>query len=277
VATKRPNDRTARERRQLLRDYEAKRALHSLQVRRRVRDNVVAAVAAVVVCGLAGAAQWAYFASGPGAPVPAPTATSTPDPTAAPDSSTTPDPSVTSGTNTGTVPDPAVAEGRTWPGTLALGDVELGIELDGASAPQAVAVVVEAIRSGYYVGKSCHRLIDTETAHLLQCGSIDGAGSSDPDFAFGPIENPGIDGVYPAGAIAMARRGGDAFSNGRQFFIVTEDTRLPDDAAGGYSSIGRVTSGLDALIERIMAAGTADGSQDGPPAVETTITGFTIE
>ena len=74
----------------------------------------------------------------------------------------------------------------------------------------------------------------------------------------------------------MARAGGDAYSNGRQIFIVTKDTLLQDDSAGGYTIIGQVTSGLDSLQGDITNAGTADGSSDGAPLVPTTITALTI-
>ena len=67
---------------------------------------------------------------------------------------------------------------------------------------------------GYYLGKTCHRLVKTATAGLIQCGSIDGTGATDPTYSFGPIENPGAGGLYPAGTIAMARAGDDAVQPG---------------------------------------------------------------
>lgn len=267
VATKRAADRQSKHQQQLLRQYEARRAVHEEQGARRRRDNVIAVVAMIVVATLAGLGQWAFFTSGPGAPEPEPTATQ--EPTSAPE-----DPA---GQNVGDVPPPDLAEGRTWTGTLTINDLPLGIELDGAAAPQAVSVLVDAVASGYYAGTACHRLVVSDGAELLQCGSLDGTGASDPGFSYGPLENTGAGGVYPAGTIAIARTGGNAYGNGRQFFIVTADTFLPDDAAGGYSIVGRVVDGLDALVTEVVAAGTADGGQDGPPAVPTTITGFTIQ
>ena len=78
---KRP-DRNAREQRQLRRDYEARQAVHTAQVRRRSRDNWIAGIATVVVCGAAILGQLAYFGWGPGAPAPVPTATDSPTPAA---------------------------------------------------------------------------------------------------------------------------------------------------------------------------------------------------
>jgi len=75
---KRP-DRNAREQRQLRRDYEARQAVHAAQVRRRRRDNWIAVIATVLVCGAAIFGQLAYFSWGPGAP--APDASATPSPT----------------------------------------------------------------------------------------------------------------------------------------------------------------------------------------------------
>jgi peptidyl-prolyl cis-trans isomerase B (cyclophilin B) len=52
---------------------------------------------------------------------------------------------------------------------------------------------------------------------------------------------------------------------------------LPADAAGGYSVIGQVTTGLDQLVAQITSAGIVDGQPDGAPVVPTTITSFTIQ
>ena len=75
----------------------------------------------------------------------------------------------------------------------------------------------------------------------------------------------------------MARVGGDGASMGHQFFIVTADSTIPSDAAGGYTVVGRVTVGLDALVEQVASRGTADGGQDGTPAQPVQITAFTIQ
>lgn len=261
MASKRGGERQSKHQQQLLRQYEARQRVHREQAGRRRRDNIVAIAAVVVVAALAGVGQFAYFTNGPGAPTPEPTESA-----AAGD-----------GLNVGEVPDASLAEGRTWTGTLTLNDLPLGVELDGAAAPQAVSVLVDAAQSGYYLGTTCHRLVTSDTAQLLQCGSADGTGATDPSFSYGPLENTGADGVYPAGTIAIARTGDNAYGNGRQFFIVTADTYLPDDSVGGYSIVGRVTDGLETLIELGITPGTVDGSSDGQPAVSITITDFTIQ
>jgi peptidyl-prolyl cis-trans isomerase B (cyclophilin B) len=224
----------------------------------------VAIGAAVVIIALAAVTQVVYLTTGPGSPKPEPTATALPPVDPAP------------GENVGDIPDPSLAEGRSWTGTLTLNDTALGIELDGAKAPQTVAVFVQEVNEGYFTGKTCHRLTAAPT-RLIQCGSLDGTGSGDPAFMFGPIENAPADGTYPAGTIAMARAGGAAYSHGHQFFIMLEAGSIPNDVAGGYTIFGMVTSGLDGLITSIADAGTVDGSADGPPAVPTIITGVTIQ
>jgi len=235
------------------------------QNKRRLRDNIYAIAGIVVVAALAATTQIFYFTAGPGAPTPEPSASA----------------SAPSGTNVG-APDAALAESRTWTGELTLnGDIVLGIELDGVNAPQATAGWVQAASDDYYAGKTCHRLATSQGFAFLQCGSLDGTGAGDPAFSYGPIENAPADGVYPAGTIAMARTPDDAYSNGHQFFIVTDATTLGTDTAGGYTVVGVVTSGLADLIDKVTSQGIdpaqigADGTT-GAPLVPTSITSLTL-
>lgn len=262
-------DREARESRDRLKRYTARQQVHERSKKRRIRDNVIAVAGVVVIGALAAATQIFFFTAGPGAPTPEPSSSASGAPTDA------------AGQNVG-APDATLSESRIWTGTMTLNsDIELGIELDGVNAPQAVAGFVQDFESGYYIDKTCHRLADQASFQLLQCGSLDGTGASDPSFSYGPIENAPADNVYPAGTIAMARAGGDAYSNGHQFFLVTADTSIPADAAGGYTVVGRVTSGLDSLIAGVISQGIdpAAVGQDGTgaPLVPTTITALTLQ
>lgn len=261
MARSKKADRDVREARERLRRFNARQGTHASQVRRRLRDNIFAIGGAVIVVAIATVTQVFYFTSGPGAPAPTASATPSAGPIAQ--------------ENVGDVPDPSLAEARTWTGTLTLNDTTLDIELDGAKAPQTVAVMVQAITENYFVGKTCHRLTAPPT-RLIQCGSLDGTGASDPAFSFGPIENAPADNVYPAGTIAMARAS-SAYSQGHQFFIMLEDGTIPSDSAGGYTVFGTVTGGLDALIASVADGGIQGGASDGPPAIPTTITGATIQ
>lgn len=175
-----------------------------------------------------------------------------------------------------TIPDAALSENRTWTGSMTVGGVPLTIELDGAAAPQAVASTISLVNSGFYEGISCHRLT-TEGIYVLQCGDPNGDGTGGPGYNYGPVENAPVDDVYPAGTIAMARQGGNGSSMGSQFFIVYEDSIIPSDAAGGYTVIGHVTSGLPDLVTAVVDAGTEDGSSDGRPANPVTITGISVQ
>ncbi len=171
--------------------------------------------------------------------------------------------------------DPAVAEDRTWTVTLQAcsGDTtaDIVLELDGAAAPQAVASFVTLAQGGYFDGTGCHRLT-TEGIFVLQCGDPTFTGSGSPGYYFGPVENAPDDDVYPAGTVAMARRGDDPNSMGSQFFLVYEDSTIPSDSAGGYTVFGTITSGLD-FVQAVADAGVAEGAPDGPPANPVTIEG----
>ncbi|HYI33175.1 MAG TPA: peptidylprolyl isomerase [Glaciibacter sp.] len=260
-----PSSKQEREARARVRAYQARRAVNEHQKKRRTRDNLLAGIGVAVVLVVAIGAQVFFFNGGPGTPA---------APSASP--SATPSPTDDAGENTGEVPPATLAENRTWTGTLTLNDVPLGIELDGAAAPQAVSSTINLINSGFYEGVSCHRLT-TGGFFVLQCGDPNGDGSGGPGYSYGPIENAPTDDVYPAGTLAMARQGGNANSMGSQFFIVYDTTTIPADEAGGYTVLGTVTSGLDQLKAKITDAGVEGGATDGKPAVPTTITAVSVQ
>lgn len=265
MAPSKQNDRDARQARERLRAYQARQTVHESKVKRRARDNWIAGIAVVVVVGLAVATQLLYFTGGPGAPSASssPSATPTPTPTA-------------TGANTGDVPSAALAEGRDWKGSLVVNGIDLGVTLDGAKAPQAVSSTISLAKKGFYDGLSCHRLT-TSGIYVLQCGDPNGDGTGSPGYSYGPVENAPKDGVYPAGTIAMARQSGNGYSQGSQFFIVYKDSSIPSDAAGGYTVLGTITSGLDTLDSTVVAKGVQGGGTDGKPVVATKIDSFTLQ
>jgi peptidyl-prolyl cis-trans isomerase B (cyclophilin B) len=262
VAARSARDRAEREARRRNRLYTARRTVHEQQMRRRRRDDVIAPIVLLVVVALAITAQVLYFTGGPGKPAakPAASASATASPTPTP---------------TATVPPKALSGNRTWTGTMALNTTRLGISLDGKAAPQAVANFVSLTQQGFYKGLTCHRLT-VKLLYVLQCGDPKGDGTGGPGYSFGPIENAPKDGVYPAGTIAMANTG-QPNSQGSQFFIVYKDTTIPSDSAGGYTVIGKVTSGLGTLISQVTDKGVQGGGTDGKPVVTTTIDGFTLQ
>jgi peptidyl-prolyl cis-trans isomerase B (cyclophilin B) len=173
------------------------------------------------------------------------------------------------------VPSPTLAENRDWTGTIEINGQDVGVTLDGAAAPQAVASFLALGDEGFFDGTSCHRLV-TQGIYVLQCGDPTGTGSGGPGYSYGPIENAPDDDVYPAGTLAMARMGGDGESMGSQFFIVYDESMIPSDAAGGYTVLGTITSGLD-VITGIADAGTESGAGDGTPAEPAIIDGVSFE
>ena len=86
--------RGTREERERARVYQARRAYHEGQSRRRTRDNLIAGVAGGLLIVAVIAGQAAYFVVGPGVPAPSPSPSSTvaPEPSASP---TAPTPAAT--------------------------------------------------------------------------------------------------------------------------------------------------------------------------------------
>lgn len=261
--------RDNREARERLRLYKARQGLHDRQRRRRLRDNLVGAGVLVLVAALATGSQLAFAGSqGSGKKADASaSATATPTPSAS-----------ATAANTGDVPSKSIAKDSTWTGSLTLNkDVKLGIELDGKKAPQAASVEIKLIQEQFYNGTTCHRLADSDGFRFLQCGSANGDGTGDAGFQYGPLENVPSDGEYEKGTIAIARSS-SAYSQTTQFFIVYGDTTL-DGSTGGYTVVGKVTSGLDELESKITSKGISSAGSDGTgePKVTTKITGATIK
>jgi peptidyl-prolyl cis-trans isomerase B (cyclophilin B) len=238
-----------------LAEYEAKQADAKAAVLRKKRDNKRSVLFGVGALAIAALLQFAYFGFGPGSVKPQPSASSAASASATP-----------AAANSALVPKPGVAKGRVWSGTLGLSGSELGIQLDGKSAPQAVSNFITLASQGFFKDLKCHRLT-TAGIYVLQCGDPNGDGTGGPGYNWGPIENAPMDNIYKTGVLAMARVGNDASSMGSQFFIVYQDSEIPADAVGGYTVFGKVTSGLDSVL-KIAAAGVEGGASDGKPALE---------
>lgn len=243
--------------------FKAKQELIAKRTEIVKKDNRLVFLASAVAIVLAVVSQAIYFNFGPGA---AQNAESLPTETQSAASE-----------NSDQVPSPELAEGRTWVGSMNLNGAPVGIELDGAAAPQAVANFVSLANSGFYEGISCHRLTTKDYGiEVLQCGDPNGDGSGGPGYNWGPIENAPADDIYKEGVLAMARQGSNGSSMGSQFFIVYADSQIPSDSAGGYTVFGKVTSGLDAVKE-IAKKGTEDGSGNGRPLEPVTMTSVAVE
>jgi peptidyl-prolyl cis-trans isomerase B (cyclophilin B) len=237
--------------------FEAHKAAAEKKLAQRKADNRFSLLVAGGAVVAALALQLAYFGFGPGHVTPSPSA------------------SASAQANSALVPSPALAEGREWTGSIEVGGKQLKVSLDGAKAPQAVANFLSLANKKFYSGVSCHRLT-TAGIFVLQCGDPNGDGSGGPGYNWGPIENAPADDTYKEGTLAMARVGGNGSSMGSQFFIVYKDSMIPSDAVGGYTVFGKVTEGLSGL-DKIIKAGTKDGSGDGKPAIETKLGAITLK
>ena len=243
--------------RERLRAYRERQKAHGAQEARRKRDNRMWLSIGIPIVALAIGAQVLFTYVAPYTP--GPSASGTP----------------TAPSNF--LPDKSAAEDRTWTGELVINGIPLTVELDGKAAPQAVASTIYLAGKGFYDGVSCHRLT-TSGIFVLQCGDPNGDGTGGPGYSYGPVENDPADETYPAGTLAMARRGGDGNSIGSQFFVVYQDSRIPSESGiGGYTVIGRITSGLPELEAGVISAGVEGGSTDGKPAVTTVIGSFKLQ
>jgi len=123
----------------------------------------------------------------------------------------------------------------------------------------------------FYDGLSFHRVI---ADFMIQGGCPQGTGTGGPGYSFRDEFDRSLKHSGP-GIFSMANSGPG--TNGSQFFIVYKDSTIPSDAAGGYTVLGKITSGLDSLIANVISQGTADGSSDGHPKVAATISSFIVK
>ncbi|MFQ4149038.1 peptidylprolyl isomerase [Arthrobacter sp. LAPM80] len=247
----------------------ANQAVHQDKLKRRKRDNLIAFIAIGAALAIAIVLALTVFS-----PKDATTGNAAPAAPGAPSESATASKSAAPGTNSPSVPKADTAKGKTFTGTLSLNGQPLGVELDGTKAPQAAAVFKSLADTGFMTGKTCHRLADAPNFGVLQCGSLKGDGAGDPSYQWGPVENTPANGMYPAGTIAVARSS-SVNSNGTQFFITFKDTTLGQQD-GGYTILGKVTSGLD-VVSAIAKDGIKDGATDGAPKTPVTIDSFQLK
>ena len=161
-----------------------------------------------------------------------------------------------------TAPDKSLAEGKTWTWRIETSCGAVTVALDGAKAPQAVASTIFLAQKGFWDKTTCHRLT-VEGIFVLQCGDPTGTGTGGPGYSYGPVENAPATNIYPAGTVAMARQGGNGSSMGSQFFLVYQDSTIPSDAGGGYTVLGRITSGLD-TVTKVASGGLLPGDPARP-------------
>ena len=255
-----PNKREREYARRRYEEWQRRKA--AAHARKRRQQIVAGSVVGVLVVAL-GAAAAISSTTNNGTPSTPPTSNVT-----APGATPSP-------TATYSLPSPSLAEARLWTGTITTSAGTIGISLDGAAAPQAVANFVSLAQHGFFTSTPCHRLT-TAGIFVLQCGDPTGTGTGGPGYTWGPIENAPANNIYPAGTIAMARASDNGSSMGSQFFLVYKDSTIPADSAGGYTVFGHITSGLD-VVQAVAAAGVKGGGSNGAPATAVTIEGVEVK
>lgn len=115
------------------------------------------------------------------------------------------------------------------------------IALFPSSAPKTVENFLAKVRSGFYAGKTFHRVEDW----VVQGGDPEGTGrgggkvpSEYNDLPFGP------------GAVGIARGGDKAINNDAQWFVTKKDAQFLN---ASYTNFGQVTAGMD--VVRAIAIG----------------------
>jgi peptidyl-prolyl cis-trans isomerase B (cyclophilin B) len=146
----------------------------------------------------------------------------------------------------------------------------IGLTLDNANAPCAVASTVYLAGRGYFDDTVCHRETDSEGLKVLQCGDPSGTGAGGPAYEF-PTQVTGGE-TYPRGTVAMANSG-QGF-DGSQFFLVYGDSQLPPS----YTVLGTIDEAGLATLDTIAANGNdaSNGPGDGAPTQEVRIQSLVV-
>ncbi len=157
----------------------------------------------------------------------------------------------------------------------------IGLQLDNAKAPCTVNSFASLAQQGYFNNTPCHRLTTSESLGVLQCGDPTGDGTGGPGYQFDneyPTDQYQPDDpklqqpvVYPRGTLAMANAGPG--TNGSQFFLVYKDSQLPPN----YTVFGTIDKTGLATLDKIAAAGTIEGGEDGPPKLDVNVKSIQLD
>ncbi len=158
---------------------------------------------------------------------------------------------------------------------------DIGLMLDNAKAPCTVNSFASLANQGYFNDTKCHRLTTADALSVLQCGDPTGLGTGGPGYKFAneyptnqyqPDDPKLMEPVtYPRGTLAMANAGPG--TNGSQFFLVYKDSQLPPN----YTAFGRIDETGLATLDKIAAAGVADGTDDGKPKLDVQVTSILLD
>lgn len=141
------------------------------------------------------------------------------------------------------------------------------ITMDRANAPCGVHNFVSLAVQRFYHDTQCFRLSNSARLGVLQCGDIYEVEKGGPGYRFDD-EVTGQE-TYPRGTVAIGNQGPG--TNGSQFFVVHSHANIDPK----YTVLGTVTRGME-VLDRIVAAGIADGADDGAPAQPVRIDRITV-
>lgn len=131
------------------------------------------------------------------------------------------------------------------------------MELYPSVAPNTVNNFISLIKSGFYDGKTFHRL---DKEFVLQGGSLDGEGHGGPGYTIkGEFSNNGFSNTlsHEKWVVSMARSN-EPNSAGSQFFICVEDDSKVLD--GRYAAFGRIIDGFDNIKNIVKYEKVIDGT-----------------
>jgi cyclophilin family peptidyl-prolyl cis-trans isomerase len=137
---------------------------------------------------------------------------------------------------------------------------DIHIELYPDVAPKTVENFKKLAKNGFYDGSLFHRIV---RGFVIQGGDPESRNASNRSKwgTGGPGWNVKAEfnkNSHSRGALSMARSR-DPDSAGSQFFIVLKDSKFLD---GQYTVFGRITAGMDEVVDKIAALGT--DSADAP-------------
>jgi peptidyl-prolyl cis-trans isomerase B (cyclophilin B) len=144
---------------------------------------------------------------------------------------------------------------------------DIVINLLNSRAPCTVNSFVYLASKNYFSNTPCHRLT-TSGIYVLQCGDPTGTGRGGPGYRFNDENLTGA--TYPVNTVAMANSVPN--TNGSQFFLVYKNTTLQPN----YTPFGTIVQGLG-VIQKVAAAGTANGTGDGQPKEKVPIESVAIK
>lgn len=138
------------------------------------------------------------------------------------------------------------------------GNIEVELYMD--ECPITAGNFKKLTEEGFYDGLTFHRIMET---FMIQGGDPNGDGSGGPGYSIAE-EKSALALTHHYGAISMANSGSPDTA-GSQFFIVTAQGGRTD-LDGSYAVFGKVTSGMDVVMEiaKVSVTDNGQGEQSRP-------------